>query len=101
MTYMRLLVWSPFVLGLLLVVLSVFDLGLIQRRAADPHLMLFVEMAIVLVGMLLCVALFCAGVFWLLKRRWVMAGQAIISVLFFWLCFFIGGALGGVYFNAT
>ena len=99
--YIRLLVCSPVVLGGLLVVLSVFDLGLIQRRTIDPRLMLFIEMAIVLVGLSLCAAVLCAGVFWLLKQRWVMAGQAIISALLFWLCFFIGGALGGVYFNAT
>jgi hypothetical protein len=101
MSNVQLLTWFPTFIGLVLVAVTQIDLYQFHDRAIDVQSMLSRELPIVLVGFLFSLGVLCSSIYWLSKRNWLLASQAVVSPLMFLACFGIGGALGGAYLNAT
>jgi uncharacterized BrkB/YihY/UPF0761 family membrane protein len=101
MSKVQLLTWLPTFIGLALVAVTQIDLYQFHDQAIDVRSMLSRELPIVLVGLLFSLGVLCSSIYWLYKRKWLLASQAIVSPLIFLVCFGIGGALGGAYLNAT
>ena len=96
-----LFIWSPFALGLLLLLIVRIDLYLFHTQAADVRGLLGREIAVVNVGFLSGGLVFISTIYWLLKKQWWVALQAFIAPILFVFCFLYGGLIGGAYLNAA
>lgn len=97
----RLLVWLPFLIGVLLIAVVMVDLAQFQRGAIEARAMLLREGPLLLVGLLFALGNVACSVYWAWGQQWALAAQAVASSLLFLVCIFIGGAMGAAYFNAT
>ncbi len=97
----RLLLWLPFLIGLLLIAVALVDLAQFQRGAIEARVMLSREGPLLLAGLLFALGNVACSVYWAWRKQWVLAAQAVASSLLFLVCMFIGGAMGAAYFNAT
>ncbi len=95
------LIWMPFFIGLLLLVITKIDLYQFGSGSIEVQSMLSREIPIVSLGLLSSVLVFLSSIYWLFKKQWAVAVQSIISPVLFMLCFGIGGAMGGAFLNAT
>lgn len=95
------IIWLPAFLGFVLLLVTQIDIYQFERQSIGVQAMLSREVPIVIVGLLLGLAVFISGIYWLIKKQWFTAIQAIISPLVFLLLFAVSGAFGGAFLNAT
>jgi len=93
--------WSPFFLGLILLVVAKIDMLLFDPYSGDVRALLDRELPIVILGVVLSVVVFSSSFYWLYKKEGRLAFQAIISPVLFFMCMSLGGAMGAAYLNAT
>jgi len=101
MTKQKIIIWVPVVLGIILLVVTKIDLYQFQNQSINVQGMLSREVPIVILGLLFSIGILLSSIYWLIKKQWFMAAQAVISPLLFMLFFGIGGAIGGAFLNAT
>lgn len=101
MNLRNLLIWSPTLIGLILLFVSRVDLYLFSSGVLDLRTMLGWELALVLLGFLSSVVVFSYGIYFLFKKHWVLAAKAFINPVTFLILFAVGGAFGAAYLNAT
>lgn len=94
-------IWLPSLLGLILILITKWDLYQFYHQDIDVKTMLSREVPVFILGLVNSTAILFSSVYWLLKKRWKLAIQAIVSMLIFFLCFMIAGYLGGAFLNAT
>lgn len=97
----KLIVWLPAAVGAALLVVTKVDLYQFQNQSIEIRTMLLREMPIVVIGLFISAMVLVSSVYWIAKRRWLLAASAVLSPTVFVLCFGIGGAMGGAYLNAT
>lgn len=101
MNKQTIVIWIPAFLGFILLLVTQVDIYQFASQSIGTQTMLSREVPIVIVGLLLGLAVFLNGIYWLIKKQWFTAIQAIISPLVFLLLFVVSGALGGAFLNAT
>jgi len=101
MNWKNLLIWSPTIIGVILLPVSQVDLHLFSSGVFGVKTILGWELVLVLLGFFASLIVFCYGIYFLFKKRWLMAIIALINPVFFFAFFAIGGAFGAVYLNAT
>ncbi len=101
MKKVQILIWIPFLLGLLLLVIAKINLYQFSSGSIEVRSMLSREIPIVSLGLICSILIFLSSIYWLLKKQWAIALQAIVSPALFLLCFIIGGAMGAAFLNAT
>lgn len=94
-------IWFPLLCGVILIIIVPINLNQFEMNEVDIHTILNREIPIVLVGMLSSVIIFFSGLYWLFRKQWSKAIQSVCSVFLFFICFGVGGAMGGAFLNAT
>ena len=97
----KLIIWSPTVLGVVLLLVTKVDLYQFQSQTIDVQGMLSRELPIVVIGLLLSAGVLLSSIYWLIKKQWLIVMQSMISPLLFLASFGIGGTVGGAFLNAT
>lgn len=97
----KFIIWLPALFGILLLIISQIDVYQFSHQTIKVDTMLSREMPIIRIGLLSSAIIFLSSFYWLVRKRWGMAIQSIISPLIFMLLFTIGVAMGGAYLNAT
>ena len=92
---------TPFVLGVVLLTVAMFDLSQFREGNVEARALLSRELPIVLFGLVSALIVFILGVVSLFQRKWRTATIAIVSSSSFIFCFMLGGTLGAAYLNAT
>ena len=95
------LLWLPAFFGVLLLIVSYFDLRQFNSGSINPHSMLSREIPLVLLGFVSSSIVSILFIVFLLKKNWRNSIQSIISIFVFLICFAVGGAIGAAYLNAT
>jgi hypothetical protein len=101
MSKLKLIIWLPAVLGLVLLTVTKIDLYQFNNESIEVRSMLSREIPIVLSGLFLSAGVFLSSVYWLVKKQWLFAAKSVLSPLIFMVCFGVGGAIGGAFLNAT
>ncbi|MGO3451170.1 MAG: hypothetical protein ACTIM4_07755 [Marinomonas sp.] len=101
MNLRNLLIWSPTLIGVILLFVSRVDLYLFSSGVLDVRTMLGWELVLVLLGFISSVAVFSYGIYSLFKKHWALAVKALINPVVFLVFFAVGGAFGATYLNAT
>ncbi|MGY8871231.1 MAG: hypothetical protein ACKVJE_12395 [Pseudomonadales bacterium] len=101
MNLRNLLIWSPTIIGAILLLVSQVDLHLFSSGIFGVRTILGWELALVLLGFFVSLLVFLYGIHFLFKKRWVLAINALINPVFFLVLFTVGGALGAAYLKAT
>ena len=101
MNLRNLLIWSPTLIGAILLFVSRVDLYLFSSGVLDGRTMLGWEVAFVLLGFFSIIVVFSYGIYFLFKKHWVLAVQALINPVIFLVFFAIGGAFGAAYLSVT
>ncbi|MEP1382380.1 MAG: hypothetical protein ABJK64_01160 [Paraglaciecola sp.] len=95
------LIWSPALLGVLLVVVVKVDLYQFTNQSIEVQTMLSRELPIVFIGLLFSALIFISSIYRLIKKQWFRAILSVVSPIAFIILFGVGGAIGGAYLNAT
>ena len=101
MNLRKLLIWSPTIIGVILLIVSQVDLYLFSSGILDVKAILGWELVFVFLGLVSSVVVFLYGVNFLFKKHWILAMYAFISSISFLILFGVGGAFGAAYLNAT
>ena len=101
MNLRNLLIWSPTLIGVILLFVSQVDIYLFSSGVLDVRAMLGNEVVFVLLGFLSSVVVFLYGIYFLFKKHWVLAVTALINPVVFLVLFTVGGAFGAAYLNAA
>ena len=97
----KIIIWMPFLLGVTLLLVTIIDINQYQNNSVDVHTMLTREIFVLFIGISFSVLVLLSSIYWLIKKQWFLAIQAIISPILFFLCFIIGGVMGGAFLNAA
>ena len=97
----KIIIWMPFFLGVTLLLVTIIDINQYQNNSVDVHTMLTREIFVLFIGISFSVLVLLSSIYWLIKKQWFLAIQAIISPILFFLCLIIGGVMGGAFLNAA
>ncbi len=93
--------WAPFALGLLLLVVAKVDIYQFESQTIEVRAMLSRELPIAILGFILSIVIFLSTIYWLVKNKWTVAIQTVISPILWYGCFIAGSLMGGAFMNAT
>ena len=98
---LKLIIWLPFAIGILLLVVVKIDLIQFNSQSINPRTMAAREIPIVILGVIVSALVSICSIYWFCKKQWAIATQSIISPVLFIICFIFGGVMGGAFLNAT
>ena len=94
-------IWFPALVGSALLLVAYINIQQFATGSIEVRVMLVREIPLVLLGLAASLVLAGFTVFWLFCKQWKRAVQSVLSIVFYLVCFTIGGANGAAYLNAT